>query len=156
MEACLMLNTDHLYESPSSFLCLRHFCDVSKGISHHFWLISDFRRLQGDTHARHLAGRHPLLGEDSTTPTGVQEWDSSCKGKANFSTLQRKQGLLQSNLMGPGWHRDYRAGNTHIWPSKYFPYWSWSKCLWAKTLSPICPDQLLGPIIKFLWKVFCL
>lgn len=71
MEACLMLNTDHLYKPSSSFLCLRCFPDMSKSISHAFWLISDFRRPQSETHPRHLAGSRPLLGEDSRTPTGV-------------------------------------------------------------------------------------
>lgn len=113
MEAGLMLNTDHLYEPSSSFLCLRCFLDVSKSIPHPFWLISDFRRPQSETRPRHLASSCPLLGEDSTTPTHVQEWVFSYEGKANFSTLQRKQGLLQSNLMGAAWHRGYRAGNTH-------------------------------------------
>lgn len=87
MEACLMLNADHLYEPSFSFRCLRWFLNLLKNISHPFWFISDFKKPRSETHPKHLAGSHPLLGEDSTTPTGVWEGDSSCKGKANVFAL---------------------------------------------------------------------
>lgn len=74
-----------------SFPFLRCFFDVS----HLFWLISGSRRPQSKTRLRHVANSLHLHGEDNRTSSGVQEVSSSFKSKVKFSTLQRKQGLLQ-------------------------------------------------------------
>lgn len=104
-----MLHTDPPCEPSPSFLCLRCFPDVSESISLPFWLI---------TALEHLRVRPiPDTWQEPSSPWRSQHWcagrDSSCKGKGNFSTLQKKRGLLQSNLVGRAWHGAPRAGSTH-------------------------------------------